>query len=301
MAEPTPQVDASQAMGLVVGDDAQQYNTFNIVTPAAPVVWPVWVGSAPPLADCFQARAEGDRLADWTDDSGTVVLTQVLSGLGGVGKSQLAAQLVARRWHTRSVDLLVWVAASNRSAIIAGFAQAAQQVGIAGPHEGELAAARLLPWLAATERRWLVILDDVNDPADLHDWWPPASPAGTTVVTTRRRDAAFSGHGRRRIEVGLFTMAEATAYLKAKLAAHPDLADDVAGVAADLGRLPLALAQAAAYLLDEEIPCSRYRQLFADHTRQLAALVPEPTSLPDSHQHTVDVTCGCWEPTTPTP
>ncbi|MDX6346700.1 MAG: hypothetical protein QOF84_1490 [Streptomyces sp.] len=84
------------------------------------------------------------------------------------------------------------------------------------------------------------MLDDVTDPADLHGLWPAASPYGRTLVTTRRRDAALTGDGRRMIEVGLFTPGEATAYLTAALAARdrtePD--DQLAALALKLGYLP---------------------------------------------------------------
>jgi hypothetical protein len=55
-------------------------------------------------------------------------LTQVLSGLGGVGKTQLAAGLARRVWRERSVDLLVWVPATSRDAIVAGYVEAAENV-----------------------------------------------------------------------------------------------------------------------------------------------------------------------------
>lgn len=42
--------------------------------------------------------------------------------------------------------------------------------------------------------RWLIVLDDVTDPADLNGLWPPASPHGRILVTTRRRDAAHGRH-----------------------------------------------------------------------------------------------------------
>ncbi|GAA3131643.1 hypothetical protein GCM10017687_54140 [Streptomyces echinatus] len=63
--------------------------------------------------------------------------------------------------------------------------------------------------------------------------------APASLVSTRRRDASLTGHGRRLIPVGLFTEGEATAYLSATLAAHDrqDPADQLAGLADDLGYL----------------------------------------------------------------
>jgi len=82
-------------------------------------------------------------------------------------------------------------------------------------------------------------------------------------------------------------------YLTHKLA--PDGPDnqppaEASELANDLGRLPLALAQAAAYIrdrADEGMDCPRYRLQLADQRRRLAESLPEPDSLPDDHHDTV--------------
>src|SRR5262249_47464469 len=142
----------------------------------------------------------------------------------------------------------------------------------------------------ATNRRWLIVLDDLASPADLADLWPPHTPVGSTIVTTRRRDAALHGHGRRVLEIDLFTAEQASDYLDAKLAAHTGLADDIIALSIDPGRIPVALAQAAAYMLDRHMPCSRYRTALADQRRLLVDIVPEPDALPDGHRATLAAT-----------
>ncbi|MEV7420982.1 tetratricopeptide repeat protein, partial [Streptomyces sp. NPDC089919] len=137
---------------------------------------------------------------------------------------------------------------------------------------------------------WLIVLDDIADPADLiahpgsgqrFSLWPPASAHGRVLVTTRCRDAALFGEGRRRIDVGLFSREESLAYLASALAAHGRVepADELAALADDLGHLPLALAQAVAYLIDAGETAADYRQLLADRTTTLHRLAPD--SLPD--------------------
>ncbi len=232
------------------------------------VHWPHRAGVVPARADGFQDREV------------TLDAITVLSGLGGVGKTQLAADFAERAWAAREVDLLAWITAESRDAILTAYAQLAKTLTGIDDADPEQGARRLLEWLASTPKRWLLVLDDVQHPADLHGLWPPA--AGRVVLTTRRRDAALAGDRRRIVDVGQFTAAQARAYLNRKLAARPHLADDVAGLADDLGHLPLALAQAAAYVLDRELPCSAYRQRFRE--RKLAAV------LPDDHQATVTAT-----------
>lgn len=215
-------------------------------------------------------------------------LTAVLTGLGGVGKTQLAAHFARQQWAAGEVDLLVWVSATSRERIVAGYADAAAAVVGAGS-DAERAAQRLLDWLEDTGRRWLVVLDDVVDPADVRGLWPPHAH-GRTVVTTRRRDAVLSESGRATIDVGTFTPAAAVEYLHHRLGGDERLLDHAGELAADLGFLPLALAQAASYLRDRRLTCAQYRSRFADRRRRLTDLMPESGAMPDEHRATVAVT-----------
>jgi integrase len=177
--------------GVVQGD----VSTYTINVPR-PVTWPVRVGVVPPQADCYQHRAVTEGLSAVTTGGGTAVLCQVMSGLGGVGKTQLAAARARQLWEAGELDLLVWVSAASRSAIVATYAQAHTAVTGVEVADAEQAASSLLAWLASTERTWLVVLDDLTDPGDLRGLWPPNVTAGRTIVTTRRRDAALAGSGR---------------------------------------------------------------------------------------------------------
>ncbi|WP_141753915.1 tetratricopeptide repeat protein [Streptomyces luteocolor] len=302
----------------------------------------------PQEAHCFQDRDVGRRLAREMADGGTAVLGQVLSGTGGVGKTQLAARYARDLLRSGEIGLLLWVTAVKREAVVAAYAQAAEDVLGISLADSEQAAARFLAWLeqgrlAADAERgpgWLVVLDDLTDPVDLLEdparlrvrLWPPAAgPHGRTLVTTRRRDAVLTGHGRRCIDVGLFAREESVAYLTQVLSgergggtgggtdgggASPversgarslvgtDVgsdaralvenpvrpADCIAELAADLGDLPLAMSQAAAYLLETGLDCAAYRDLLANRARDLARLVPEPGSLPDAQTVTLAAT-----------
>ncbi|KUJ70561.1 ATP-binding protein, partial [Streptomyces albus subsp. albus] len=274
-------------------------DNFTIVQQAAPrtpAAWPHQVGLLPPRALSFQHRSEAGQLRAAVDSGGTAVLTQVLTGTGGVGKTQLAADYARTAWDSGEVDVLVWISASSRSAITAGYAQAGVEVLAADPRDPEQAARAFLAFLEpkASQKpcRWLVVMDDIADPADMRGWWPPASRHSRALVTTRRREAALTGAGRRQVTVGLFTRQEAAAYFTAVLAAHDrrEPTDHIDSLAADLGYLPLALAQAAAYIIDADLTCASYRELLADQIRKLADLLPEPGALPDDQTATVAAT-----------
>src|SRR3954447_10235568 len=65
-----------------------------------PVAWPQQVGVVPPVAAGYQERTDPavnlDRVL--ADSSGAAVLTGVVSGMGGVGKTQLVAAYTHRMW-----------------------------------------------------------------------------------------------------------------------------------------------------------------------------------------------------------
>lgn len=96
--------------------------------PQEPADWPHQVGVILPAARSFLHRAEAERLRTRVDGGGTAVLTQLLTGMGGVGKTQLAADYARTAWdnagETGGLDVLVWVNASARSPIVTGYAQA---------------------------------------------------------------------------------------------------------------------------------------------------------------------------------
>src|SRR6266516_853983 len=261
--------------------------------PAAKVPWPVRLGVVPPLAGSFNPRPEtGLGLAGTLGPGETTVLNPAqdagdpdpLAALGGTGKTQLAAALAHSLWQARAVELLVWLTASGRDAVIAGYAQAFREVGgVAGGTGPGADAARFLGWLRDTSRPWLLVLDDLADPADLESLWPQG-PAGRVLVTTRRDDATLQGQGRRIAQIGVFSRREALNYLTASLYDTPDQRIEALDLAEDLRCLPLALARATALMADCGLDCREYRTRFAERKR----LVAGPTA--DSYSAITAVT-----------
>ncbi len=192
-----------------------------------------------------------------------------LAASGGTGKTQLAAALAHELWDGRAVDLLVWVKASSRNAILTGYALALAELGAADPGDDLLTGAqRFLAWLTSTERRWLVVLDDLADPADLDGLWP----AGTDgrVVVTARRDDTLAAPNRRIAPVPAFSTREALAYLTARLATDPGQRTEALDLAHDLDCQPLALAHATAALICTGASCRDYRGWYHDRKRRMS-------------------------------
>ena len=240
---------------------------------------PVLAGQLPPLDESFSARPEtGFGLTTGLPAGEVVVLThpdqatdQPLAALGGTGKTQLALASARSLWQSGEVELLAWVTGSSRDAILTGYTQGLRAVHAAtGEAESaEATAARFLSWLAGTGRSWLVVIDDVTDLADLEGLWP-WGPAGRVLVTTRLPAQALTGPNRQVLQVPEFSPREAVSYLTARLIRDPDQRIGVLDLAAELGCLPAALAQAASVIADCDIHCRQYLQSFTDRRQQMA-------------------------------
>src|SRR5262249_30597222 len=161
---------------------------------------------------------------------------------------QLAAAAALELMRSRSVDLLVWVNASSRDAVLTGYAQALADLHIAElATDIESAGPMMIEWLASTDRPWLVVLDDLADQRDLVELWPQG--ADRRVLVTARSSAAMPPGPTVRVrEIGPFSHRESVNYLTAALKEDPDLRLGAPDLAADMEGLPLGLAFATAVI-----------------------------------------------------
>ena len=105
--------------------------------------------------------------------------------------------------------------------------------------------------------RWLLVFDNAESPEDLAPWLPGG--AGHVLITSRARGWAEIAVP---VEVDVLARAESVAILRDRV---PGLADgDADRVAAALGDLPLAVAQAAGYMAETGMPAGEYAGLLAD-------------------------------------
>jgi tetratricopeptide (TPR) repeat protein len=235
-------------------------------------------GAIPPLAESFHQRPEtGLDLRAGLYPGDTVVLTHgqdtaaTPAAQGGTGKTQIAVAFSHALWGARAVDVLVWVPATSREAIVTGFAQAAGTVGVADQAQpAEAAAGRFTGWLAHTRRPWALILDNLASLADLEDLWP-AGLAGQVVITTGLPAALFPA-GPRIAPVGGFSRREVLAYLSARLTDFPGQRAEALDLGADLDGLPLALAQAAAVMTLNRLSCREYRGRLGERRQHMSAI-----------------------------
>jgi tetratricopeptide (TPR) repeat protein len=240
----------------------------------------------PALADGFTARLETspglaaalpagaavalvpDRAAAPATRPGPLAAPDTQDWLRSSGKTQLAAAFAESLWQSGGVDLLVWIEATSRASVLSGYAAATAAVtGRDQASSCESVAAQFLSWLGETSRSWLVVLDDLSDPANLDGLWP-AGPAGRVLVTSAEEAAVPSGM--RIVPLGPFSLREAISYLSGRLAADPDKRHGVIELAQDLDLEPVALTQASAVIANTPLSCREYRAQFMHGRDQLA-------------------------------
>ena len=248
--------------------------------------WPIRSGTVPALADGFTARLETspglaaalpagaavalvpDRAAAPATRPGPLAAPDTQDWLRSSGKTQLAAAFAESLWQSGGVDLLVWIEATSRASVLSGYAAATAAVtGRDQASSCESVAAQFLSWLGETSRSWLVVLDDLSDPATLDGLWP-AGPAGRVLVTSAEEAAVPSGM--RIVPLGPFSLREAISYLSGRLAADPDKRHGVIELAQDLDLEPVALTQASAVIANTPLSCREYRAQFMHGRDQLA-------------------------------
>ncbi|KAL9025121.1 MAG: hypothetical protein Q9196_006007 [Gyalolechia fulgens] len=217
-----------------------------------------------------------------------------LVGLGGVGKTQVALQFaytVKEHWHEYSI---FWAPAISAESFEQAYRDIATQCSIALDPNQEDPKESVRRYLNSDSAgKWLLIVDNADDEeivlgkssdsGSLTDYLPQ-SQNGLTLFTTRHREIAVSLARNEVVEVQEMDQEEAEAFLKQSLIQKEMLhnQEKTTELLNELAFLPLAIAQAAAYLnaMQNSIPeylsllrsteqdtVSLLSREFCDHTR----------------------------------
>jgi len=182
-------------------------------------------------------------------------LTQAAHGLGGVGKTQLANEYAHD--HIEDYDVVWWIRSEKMASLKADLLELASRAGFPYRNEDEL-LRNVLEWLENTDR-WLLVFDNAEHPSAIENYLP-RSNKGHIIITSRYRawgDIAGT------VKVDVFTRNQSIAFLNRRTKLNDS--NGASLLAEALGDLPLALAQAAAYLEESGLTYFDYLKLFNKH------------------------------------
>ena len=177
------------------------------------------------------------------DRSTNTVISQAVTGMGGIGKTQLAVEFAWRYGHRfKGVH---WLDLRDVLGLEAAIARCGTKMGYTQVDQRELVAATLKTWVEDGPR--LLILDNFEEVAQANDVFVQFQhPSLRLLVTSRRKD--FPGStGLRVQQLGLFSEAESLQFL-GKALERAETAEAKKALAEKLGDLPLALQLAAGYI-----------------------------------------------------
>jgi tetratricopeptide (TPR) repeat protein len=194
--------------------------------------------------------------------SGEQAAVQAVQGMGGVGKTQLAAEYAYR--FAGAYELVWWIDADQPALVGDQFAALGRELRCVEPG-ADVEALRSAVLGELRERGgWLLVFDNAQDSADITGWLPGGG--GHVLITSRERKW---GEIAAPVEVDVLARPESVALLQSRVAGLGDAdADELAGL---LGDLPLALAQAGGFMAETGMPVAQYRGLLHARAGQLLA------------------------------
>jgi tetratricopeptide (TPR) repeat protein len=212
-----------------------------------------------------------------------------ITGLGGIGKTQLLLELVYRIRDRYKDCLVIWIPATNTESLHQAYGEVARQLKIPGSDEDNADAKKLVQGYLSKESagRWLLVFDNADD---VNMWITesgsgsgrlidclPRSEQGCIVFTTRDRKTAVKLAHQNIVE--LSEMGEDVAMqMLQKCLIDPDLVNnrpDTTALLKELTYLPLAIVQAAAYINENGITLADYLSLLTEQEEDVIDLLSE--------------------------
>jgi len=200
-------------------------------------------------------------------------LTQAISGLGGVGKTQLALEYTYR--HAGDYDLVWWVRSEEPVVLAADIADLATPLDLpqAKMTEQETKVQAVRQKLGQMTG-WLLVFDNAGKHEDISPYLPQGG-GGHIIITSRNDVWQRLAH---KVPIKTFDRIESIEFLVKRTGQGDETGANE--LAHELGDLPLALEQAGAYIEDTGRELSEYVELYRTRRDKLLESQPAPVDYP---------------------
>jgi hypothetical protein len=203
-----------------------------------------------------------EELTDSLTSGDPAAVTQAISGLGGVGKTQLVIEYAYR--NAENYSLVWWVRAEDPLTLVSDYSELGPRIGLRTNRDQDkgLIAAAVRDWLSHNSG-WLLVFDNAPELASC-ERLIPYGMTGHVIITSRNVNWKRVAH---QIQVRIMSREESVAFLLKRLGEGQSYGAEQ--LCEQLGDLPLALEQAAAYIDAANITISEYLQVFRRHPKEL--------------------------------
>lgn len=237
---------------------------------------PIWDFPYDPNPFFTGREAVLDALHQRLTEGRSAALTQSIRGLGGIGKTQTAAEYAYR--YCDEYDTILWLRATPEhfASDVLRIATLLRLPAAKKPQEPSQLVRAIVHWLLQ-HSRWLLVLDNVQEEIALGELLAAAG-SGHILLTTRVKTIAdlvspLELHEMPPEDGALLLLRRAKIIPSdATLDATPDLDRTTAMELSHLmGGLPLALELAGAYIAENLYPLARYRAEYEQRRAELLA------------------------------
>jgi hypothetical protein len=184
-----------------------------------------------------------------------------LHGLGGIGKTQTAVEYAYR--YAGAYELVWWLHSEDPATLAGDYALLAEKLGLPEAEADQQAAIQAVKTWLARNRGWLLIFDNAEGPEEIRPYLPTGS-SGDVVITSRRPDWRSIAAP---LSVGTLSAEDAVEFLHRRSGQEDESASRE--LVEELGWLPLAIEQAAAYIDEHGRSISEYLDLFRKHWQEI--------------------------------
>ncbi len=196
-------------------------------------------------------------IEDSLSSPNSIFLIKAVSGLGGVGKTQIAVEYCYR--NKNKYSSIWWVNAENKATIVASYQELAKMLGLPINDDADnyIVIEVVKKWMQENSN-WLLVFDNLLD-ENMLETLLPTYYSGKIIITTRNSNLSFIKNP---LSIDKFIREDSIQFLFNRIKSEKENKEKCNELAHLLGDLPLALEQASAYIIQTGISIKGYIERF---------------------------------------